>query len=81
MMCCRFRRLDEGPARQILVPNKASTPGVSPMASAPQNVTRKAPGPIGTPPDHAARAPRTAMKSNDGIQRKQSVRRWVPALG
>lgn len=47
------------------VPNKAPTPAVIPMASAPQNVTRIAPGKISAPPARAASAPSSARKSSE----------------
>lgn len=39
--------------------NRAPTPAVTPIASAPQNVTRTAPTQMGAPPTLAASAPRT----------------------
>jgi hypothetical protein len=49
----------------ITVPNKAPTPAVMPIASAPQNVTRVAPGIISAPPARAANAPSNARKSSE----------------
>jgi Mg2+-importing ATPase len=49
----------------IIVPNKAPTPAVMPIASAPQNVTRVAPGIISAPPARAANAPSNARKSSE----------------
>jgi Mg2+-importing ATPase len=47
------------------VPNKDPTPAVIPMASAPQNVMRIAPGSNSAPPARAANAPRNARKSSE----------------
>jgi P-type Mg2+ transporter len=47
------------------VPNKAPTPAVIPIASAPQNVTRIAPGIMSAPPARAANAPSSARKSSE----------------
>jgi hypothetical protein len=47
------------------VPNKAPTPAVSPMASAPQNVTRIAPRAKPAPPTPAANAPKSARNSSE----------------
>ena len=47
------------------VPNKAPTPAVIPMASAPQNVTRIAPSIVSAPPARAANAPSNARKSSE----------------
>src|SRR5260221_3765355 len=53
-----------GPAHTT-VPKSAPTPAVTPIASAPQNVTRMAPVDIPAPPARAASAPSTARKSSD----------------
>ena len=47
------------------VPKRAPTPAVSPMASAPQKVTRTAPAVTGAPPVRAANPPRTARKTRE----------------
>ena len=47
------------------VPNKAPTPAVMPMASAPQKVTLIAPGIMSAPPARAANAPSSARKSSE----------------
>src|SRR5450759_1642868 len=47
------------------VPNRAPTPAVNPMASAPQNVTRIAPTVKGAPPACAATPPRSARKTSE----------------
>jgi hypothetical protein len=51
--------------RNPQAPNKAPTAAVIPMASAPQNVTRVAPGRAPAPPTRAATAPRIARKARD----------------
>ena len=48
-----------------MVPNKAPTAAVSPMASAPQKVTRTADLRIGAPPAIAARVPNPARNKSD----------------
>ena len=50
---------------QTTVPNKAPTPAVSPMASAPQNVTRIAPTARPAPPTPAANVPKSARNSSE----------------
>src|SRR6187549_1807724 len=49
----------------IITPKSQPTAEVTPMARAPQNVTRAAPAVAGAPPALAARAPRPASDSND----------------
>ena len=44
------------PSPQTNAPNREPAPAVTPHASAPQNVTRKAPSAIGAPPAHAGRS-------------------------
>src|SRR4029453_538681 len=51
--------------RQANVPNSAPTPAVSPIASAPQNVTRTAPVVTGAPPTRAAIPPRIARNTSE----------------
>ena len=46
-------------------PNRATAPAVTPIASAPQKVTRIAPGAILAPPVRAATAPRHASTRSD----------------
>jgi hypothetical protein len=48
-----------------ILPTKAPMPEVTPIASAPQNVTRMAPGTILAPPVRAASAPKHARNSRD----------------
>jgi hypothetical protein len=52
-------------AAHTIVPNKAPTAAVSPMANAPQNVTRSAPTATPAPPAPAASAPKSARKSRE----------------
>src|SRR3954454_18850096 len=47
------------------VPNRAPTPAVSPMARAPQNVTRSAPTQVLAPPASAASPPSTARNTSE----------------
>ena len=49
----------------MTVPNKAPTPAVIPIASAPQNVTRIMLGVTLAPPARAARAPKSARKTSE----------------
>ena len=51
-------------AAYATVPNKAPTPAVIPIASAPQNVTRIMLGVTLAPPARAARAPKSARKTS-----------------
>ncbi len=48
-------------------PKRAPAPAVTPIASAPQNVTRMAPGAIRAPPVHAASAPSAPSTRSDAI--------------
>ena len=48
-----------------IVPNKAPTPAVTPMARAPQNVTRIAPAETPAPPAPAANAPKSARNKSE----------------
>src|ERR1700686_3859907 len=52
-------------AAHTTVPNKAPTPAVSPIASAPQKVTRIAPTATPAPPAPAANAPKSARNSSE----------------
>jgi hypothetical protein len=52
-------------ALHTTVPNKAPTPAVSPIASAPQKVTRIAPTAKPAPPAPAANAPKSARNSSE----------------
>jgi len=48
-----------------VVPKRAPTPAVNPMAKAPQNVTRTAPTLTPAPPTRAANPPKNARNNND----------------
>src|SRR5271169_6742333 len=48
----------------IIVPNTAPTPAVTPIANAPQNVTRIAPTVTFAPPAPAANAPKSARNNS-----------------
>src|SRR4029079_17004000 len=52
-------------ASQTVAPNKAPTPAVSAIASAPQKVTRATDLHTGEPPARAAKAPNSARKNNE----------------
>ena len=52
------------------VPNRAPTPAVVPMASAPQNVTRIAPCATAAPPARAAKAPKSARNRSEAPETK-----------
>jgi hypothetical protein len=52
-------------AAHTTVPNKAPTPAVNPIASAPQKVTRIAPTAAPAPPAPAANAPKSARNSSE----------------
>src|SRR2546426_6693554 len=52
-------------AVQPVAPNRVPIPAVNTIASAPQKVTRSAPGATGAPPAYAARPPRKARKARE----------------
>jgi hypothetical protein len=58
---------------QTAAPNQAPTPAVIAIASAPQKVTRQAPGSRGAPPTRAAMVPNSAKKIS-AIAETQGIR-------
>ena len=60
-----FTPIELNTGRHANVPNSAPTPAVSPIASAPQNVTRMAPVVTGAPPTRAATPPRIARNTSE----------------
>jgi hypothetical protein len=67
-------RLDQDPQVPLAaVPNSAPTPAVTPIAMAPQNVTRIAPSRTLAPPACAARAPSSA-RNNSEVPASRGIR-------